>query len=115
MELESIKKIEITKQSEILEQTGYELDLQKGMDLIKEISQDCTVDDEDALEADRLISLLIEQRTKAKTEPKKELTKDNYIAALKGLEVMLKLAESEQEKTKYESAIKGIRVMIKLM
>lgn len=120
-----IKGVQITKQQEIIEQTGAAFDPIQALQIIKEASSGYSTPNPDALKADSMYIAFLENngikivdtqpKPKTKREPKpKSPTKDDYIKALEGVEVLLEFAD-EAKKKDYQKAIEGYRVMIEIL
>lgn len=117
-----IKKLPIPNQKKVIEETGQPFEPIKALQVIKDASEDYTVENTEALEVDGLIMDWLNQGGFSMDDPApkpnqkqaKELNKQDYQDAIAGLQVMLDLASGD-ERSQYEDAIAGLRVMIDLL
>lgn len=70
-----LKDVQIFNQDRILAETGSKLDLQQAFDIIKEVSLNFQQYDERAIEADQLLSTLIERELEKSKKEKREAEK----------------------------------------
>ena len=102
----TLRNIPIKKQKEITEQTGSPLVLEDGYALIQKQTQNFTIDDPLAKEADQLLFELINKHHKETT---KEIVKKEDIKALGGKEIPL--LDKEALRIRENERLRAIRLL----